>query len=514
MIKRFINLLKSPLIPIRLFAVEDDFDFSWLTPEEEEAAENSDTDTSSWEEYNTDFGNVNIQTDGNGNVTGASYKDPTTGEWKDSGLSGHQEYGGHVSEGQAKQAEQVFGASMTPETLAGLAGGNKSDVSTVLEGAANGNPAAVAMATAMTGTVPDPDSLRGLGYTDDQINTAVGFATDFVEGLQNGKSPQDAWKDASTKNGDPYGTNARNEMLKDSIINTITMYGGPLLGAAGKAATGGKVAGLLDKASKANKLSKGAKYTSMAASAGKRGTKVAMQAIEILDKADKVGTAISATTLAGQLGISVAEAKGLIDAYNDDKRRYGDSSDEEGSPKSDTRADTSKEPESTRTTSSPEPTSTRADTGSKSDPTFTNPFGGNDPDPSGWTPSGPLAGTPLSGVGLPGGETNPTPPEPEQEGFSSESDGDDTLEESTQDAPTGGEGSDTFTNTNDDTRKGWGLGEEDPNRANYDNDKWNRGMERVSTDVVSDAKLKNFITKTFKDDPVLIRTMKIIKSKR
>ena len=38
-------------------------------------------------------------------------------------------------------------------------------------------------------------------------------------------------------------------------------------------------------------------------------------------------------------------------------------------------------------------------------------------------------------------------------------------------------------------------------------------MERVSTDVVSDAKVKDFITKTFKNDPVLMRTVRIMKSK-
>lgn len=168
------------------------------------------------------------------------------------------------------------------------------------------------------------------------------------------------------------------------------------------------------------------------------------------------------------------------------------------------------------TTKAPAPTTT------KSDPviTLSNPFGREEPvDIS--IPKGPLEGTPLSGIGLPEPED---PKAGEERGFEKEKSensensensdsGDDTLETTTQDAPTGGVGTDTFVNTNDDTRKGWGLGEEDPNRANYDTDKWNRGMERVSTDVVSDAKVKDFITKTFKNDPVLMRTVKIMKSK-
>ena len=452
-IKRFINLLKSPLIPVRLFAVEDDFDFSWLTPEEEEAANNSDTDTSGWDEYNTDFGNLSYQTDGNGNITGTSYKDPTTGEWKESDYGGDRNSAANNKKNE--EAMQVFGASMTPETLAALNGGNKADVSGVLEEAAAGNPAAVAMATAMTGTKPDEDSLKDLGYTDEQINTAMEFAEALAQAIADGKDPNAAWKEASNKTGDPYGTNNRDRLLTGTAVTAVTMFGGPLLGAA---ARGGGMA------------------WQGGAMIGGAGTGLGAETYILLDK--------------------------------DDKGKGGTKSGSEG-----TRATEDKTPDATPATTSksePEPASTRADTG-KSDPTFTNPFGTGDTDIS--VPQGPLAGTPLAGTGLPGGEPNPTKEEAEDRGYESDDSGSDTMEETSQDAPTSGLGGDTFSNPNDDSgRRGWGLGEEDPNRSNYDTDKWNRGMERVSTDVVSDEKCKNFIKKTFKNDPVLIRTVKIMKS--
>lgn len=460
-IKRFIDILKSPLIPVRLFAVEDDFDFSWTDEpsgyydedgnylgDDAAAAEAAGVDTN-YDEYSDDFGDVSIQTDGNGNITGASYKDPETGEWKDSGLSGYQEYGGHVSEGQAKHAEQVFGASMTPETLAALNGANKADVSGVLEEAKNGNPAAVAMATAMTGTKPDEDSLKGLGYTDEQINTAMEFAEALAQAIAEGKDPNAAWKEASTKTGDPYGTNNRDRLLTGTVISTIGMVGGPILS--------GVVKGV---------------------------------------------SAVPAAATAGTVG---AELHTLL--TSDSKGgKGGTKSGSEG-----TRATEDKTPDATpATTSKSEPEAARPEP--KSDVTITNsPFGTGEPDIS--IPKGPLEGTPLAGTGLPGGETNPTKEEAEDRGFENDDTGSDTMEETSQDAPTSGLGGDTFSDPNNDNgRHGWGLGEEDPNKANYDVDKWNRGMERVSTDVVSDEKCKNFIKKTFKDDPVLIKTVRIMKS--
>lgn len=439
-IKRFIDLLKSPLIPVRLFAAEDDFDFSWLTPEEEEAAENSDVDTSSWAENDPDFGNVSIQTDGNGNITGASYKDPETGEWKESNLSGYQEAYGHSSEGQTKQAVEVFGANMTPETLAGLNTANPAEVSGVLEEAKNGNPAAVALATAMTGTKPDEDSLKSLGYTDEQINTAMEFAEALAQAIAEGKDPNAAWKEASNKTGDPYGTNNRDRLLTGTVISTIGMVGGPILSG----------------------LVKG----------------------------------VSAVPALAAAGTAAAELHTLLTSNSKGGKATGTTED--------------KTPSSTPATSKSEPEAARPE--SKSDPTFSNPFG-NDGEPDISIPKGPLEGTPLAGTGLPGGETNPTKEEAEDRGFENDDSGSDTMEETSQDAPTSGLGGDTFSNPNDDTgRHGWGLGEEDPNKANYDVDKWNRGMERVSTDVVSDEKCKNFIKKTFKDDPVLIKTVRIMKS--
>ncbi len=496
-IKRLVKLLTSPLMPIRLFAVEDDFDFSWMTPEEEESANNSNTDTSGWDEYSDDFGDVNIQTDGNGNILNAEYKDPETGEWKDSGLSGYQEAYGRTSEGQAKQALDVFGASMTPETLAGLAGSNPADRSTVLEGAASGNPAAVAMATAMTGTVPDADSLKGLGYTDEQIQTAVTFAETLTQALESGKSPQEAWKEASDKTGDPYGTNARDQMLKDTVINTILTYGTLGLGTAAGVAAGANtfktsktavqgVRGIL------NALGIGGRY------AGKAGAATVNTAARLLGDLDKGASAVSVISGLINAGMTSADAKALVDSYTNGKKEPESGSDD---------ASKSPEPTPTASTKSSEPTSTP-----KSDPVITNPFGDEgEPDIS--IPKGPLEGTPLAGTGLPGGETNPTKEDAEDRGFENDDSGSDTMEETSQDAPTSGLGGDTFANPNDPAeRKGWGLGEEDPNRANYDTDKWNRGMERVSTDVVSDEKCKAFISKTFKDDPVLIKAVKIMKT--
>lgn len=531
-IKRFVNLLTSPLMPMRLFVVEDDFDFSWTdtvggyydsegnylgddSAAASAAAESHDDpslDNDNWSEYSDDFGNVNIQTDGNGNITGTSYKDPETGEWKESDYGGDRNSAANNKKNE--EVMQVFGASMTPETLAALNGGNKMDVGTALEGAAKGNPAAVAMVTAMTGTVPDPDSLKGLGYTDEQINTAITFAETLTQALAEGKDPNAAWKEASNKTGDPYGTNARDQYLKDSIINTILMFGPSLLGAGTKAALGGKVAGKFKSAqylqSTARNM-KAAQYIpkEVANKATKAASTAFSKGMALLEAGDRAGTYISISSLAGQLGIGYDAAKEIYDAYNNDKKRYGDSSDDEI-----TREDISKEPESSKTTSTPESTSTRADTGSKSDPVITgsDPFGTNGkPDIS--IPEGPLAGTPLSGTGLPGGETNPTKEDAEDRGFENDNSGSDTMEETSQDAPTSGLGGDTFSNPNNDNeRKGWGLGEEDPNRANYDTDKWNRGMERVSTDVVSDEKFKAFISKTFKDDPVLIKAVKIMRT--
>lgn len=457
-IKRFIDLLKSPLIPMRLFAT-DDSDYDWASdfdfgdsPEagyydsegnylgdDAAAAEAAGVDTN-YDEYSDDFGNVDIQTDGNGNILSASYKDPETGEWKDSGLSGYQEAYGRVSEGQAKQAEEIFGASMTPETLAALNGTNKADVSGILEEAKSGNPAAVALATAMTGTKPDEDSLKELGYTDEQVNTAMEFAEALAQAIAEGKDPNAAWKEASNKTGDPYGTNNRDRLLTGTVISTIGMVGGPILS--------GLVKGV---------------------------------------------SAVPAAAAAGTVG---AELHTLLTSNSKGGKATGTTED--------------KTPSSTPATSKSEPEAARSEP--KSDVTITNnPFDQGEPDIS--IPKGPLEGTPLAGTGLPGHESEPTKEDAEDRGFENDDSGSDTMEETSQDAPTSGLGGDTFSNPNDDTgRHGWGLGEEDPNKANYDVDKWNRGMERVSTDVVSDEKCKNFIKKTFKDDPVLIKTVRIMKS--
>lgn len=450
-IKRFIDILKSPLIPVRLFAVEDDFDFSWTDEpsgyydedgnylgddaDAAEAAAASHDDPSlnpdNWSENSDDFGDVSIQTDGNGNILGASYRDPETGEWKDSGLSGYQEAFGRSTEGHAKQAMKVFGASMTPETLAALNSGNGSDVSTMLERASVGDASAVALATVMTGTMPDVDSLRELGYSDEQILTVAEFAEAMTQALAEGNDLNAAWKLASNKTGDPYGTNERDRALIRAILNTSSLCG--------------------------------------------------------------VGTDLGRQLLVGALT--------AINRIRSNKGTASDSDSEDKTPTA-----------STASTASAKTSEPAARSEPKSDPVITgNPFDKGSPDIS--IPKGPLEGTPLSGTGLPGHESEPTKEDAEDRGFSNDDSGSDTMEETSQDAPTSGLGGDTFSNPNDPSNnKCWGLGEEDPNRANYDVDKWNRGMERVSTDVVSDEKCKAFIKKTFKDDPVLIKTVKIMKT--
>lgn len=439
-IKRFVDLLTLPLKPIRMFAVEDDSDYDWTsdfdfsgTDEEagyydadgnylgddeaaaEAAAESHDDssiDPDNWAEYDDDFGEVDIKTDGNGNVLGVSYKDPETGERKESNLSGYKEAYGRSSEGQNKQAVDIFGASMTPETLAALNTINSADASGLLSGAQKGDPVSLAQLTVLTGTIPDADSLKGLGYTDEQINTLNSFAGAFGNAIRNGHDPVQAWGRASLATGNPYGNLRGGQVGTDT--ETWKQYWNAM-----------KLGGT-----------------------------------ETIDK-----------------------------VYN-----------KPGSEKS-------------TEDKTPAVSSTK-----KSDPAFTNPFNKGEPEIS--VPKGPLEGTPLGKTGLPGSESESTPTkeDAEERGFESddyESDdsGADTFEESSQDSPTSGLGGETFSNPNNDNeRKEWGLGEEDPNRANYDTDKWNRGMERVSTDVVSDEKCKNFINKTFRNDPVLIKTVKIMKT--
>lgn len=407
----------------------------------------------------------------------------------------------------AQNLATTFGpAAMNPSVLNAYKK-NPETVRDVLTRAAEGNSAAQALVAAMTGTVPT-------NVTDNRVYEML---ADMEARIAKGEDIKSAYENAGNK----AGLTSDMSSLK-SIIELIgpSLIAGPLASGIVRAATGGRIATLLNQASKANsllgKVNKGAHVTKVL---DKINTGYAGKAMDLMDKGSKAIGLVNVGTGVAGAGLGVAGAMGnsgtgpgsssSVSPYNQPNQAAqgiinGRTREEESGDDKLAAAETPK---------APAPSTT------KSDPviTLSNPFGREEPvDIS--IPKGPLEGTPLSGIGLPEPED---PKAGEERGFEDEKSeksensdsGDDTLETTTQDAPTGGVGTDTFVNTNDDTRKGWGLGEEDPNRANYDTDKWNRGMERVSTDVVSDAKVKDFITKTFKNDPVLMRTVKIMKSK-
>lgn len=372
--------------------------------------------------------------------------------------------------------------------------------------AAEGNPAAQALVAAMTGTVPT-------NVTDNRVYEML---ADMEARIAKGEDVKSAYTNAGNK----VGLTSDMSSLK-SIVELIgpSLIAGPLVSAGVRAATAGRIGSWLNRAGNLGNLSKTNAVSGIANASTRVGAKYAGKAIDLMDKGSKVAGIVNLGTGVAGAGLGVAGAMGNSGTgpgssssgsiYNQPNQAA------RGIINGRTREEESGDDKlaAAETTKAPTPTTT------KSDPviTLSNPFGREEPvDIS--IPKGPLEGTSLSGIGLPEPED---PKAGEERGFEAEKSeksensdsGDDTLETTTQDAPTGGVGTDTFVNTNDDTRKGWGLGEEDPNRANYDIDKWNRGMERVSTDVVSDAKVKNFITKTFKNDPVLMRTVKIMKSK-
>ena len=373
----------------------------------------------------------------------------------------------------------------------------------VLAKAAEGNPAAQALVAAMTGTVPT-------NVTDNRVYEML---ADMEDRIAKGEDIKSAYENAGNK----VGLTSDMSSLK-SVIELIgpSLIAGPLLSAGARGLTAGRIGSWLGRAGRLGNLSKTKVASGIANASTRVGAKYAGKAIDLMNKGSKAAGIINLGTGVVGAGLGVAGAMGnsgtgpgsssSVSPYNQPNQAArsiinGRTREEESGDDKLAAAETTK---------APTPSTT------KSDPviTLSNPFGREEPvDIS--IPKGPLEGTPLSGIGLPEPED---PKAGEERGFEKENSenndsGDDTLETTTQDAPTGGVGTDTFVNTNDDTRRGWGLGEEDPNRANYDTDKWNRGMERVSTDVVSDAKVKNFITKTFKNDPVLMKTVKIMKTK-
>lgn len=406
----------------------------------------------------------------------------------------------------AQNLANTYGpAAMNPSVLNAYKK-NPESTRDALAKAAEGNPAAQALVAAMTGTVPT-------NVTDNRVYEML---ADMEARIAKGEDVKSAYTNAGNK----VGLTSDMSSLK-SIVELIgpSLIAGPLVSAGVRAATAGRIGSWLNRAGNLGNLSKTNAVSGIANASTRVGAKYAGKAIDLMDKGSKVAGIVNLGTGVAGAGLGVAGAMGNSGTgpgssssgsiYNQPNQAA------QGIINGRTREEESGDDKlaAAETTKAPTPTTT------KSDPviTLSNPFGREEPvDIS--IPKGPLEGTSLSGIGLPEPED---PKAGEERGFEAEKSeksensdsGDDTLETTTQDAPTGGVGTDTFVNTNDDTRKGWGLGEEDPNRANYDIDKWNRGMERVSTDVVSDAKVKNFITKTFKNDPVLMRTVKIMKSK-
>lgn len=385
----------------------------------------------------------------------------------------------------------------------------------IMSNAAAGNGAAQALIAAMTGTVPT-------NITDGRVYDML---ADMEDRIAKGEDLKTAYFAAGDKAG-LTNNKVMNAALRDSILQALTMVAGPLLGAAGRAANANKIGQLLRHS---NTTSNVANRFHSAYNANK-GLRLASEAIKLMDKADKMGTAINIVSLAGQLGVSVAEAKEIADAYKETKASenrslYTNPNDKalelqsapKPAPKSTAEdkisAATAKAETKASVDRAPEP---KVEIETERNPTTEA------------LAKAAFEEKPVDlNIGLPGvdwleverGREKEDPNAGRDRGFEdedsgSDDSGSDTLETTTQDAPTGGVGTETFANPNNDNeRKSWGLSEEDPNRANYDIDKWNRGMERVSTDVVSDAKCKDFITKTYSKDPVLIKMIKIMKTK-
>jgi len=476
---------------------------------ESEVSEPDNTDFSNWSEVNTDEnGNITGWNDDFGNVEYSDgevkYRD-SKGDWQTFNNANKS-----AVEQKSNQVQHILGAAATPQAIANLQNANPMDLSTALEYAETGkNNGGLASVILLSGTVPDIDSLKGLGYKEGDIATAINFSAEVANNMKNGQSMSKAWANASKSLGDPYGTAGRNTLLKNAVINTVSLYGGPLISGLAKLGVSGHIARTLAHTN-------GATLQML-----REGGPAAQQVLsDIIRVSTQAGNKVEkGAIIADLVAVGINNAKELVDqVFGNDKKSEGNSDLE------DTRATEDKTPETASSPAKSEPTAARPEpkSESKSEPksepktdtsntgtlTFPNPFGG---DTTISVPKGPLEGTPLAGTGLPGHE----PVETTKEGYETEDDSDsgsDTLEESSPDT---GVGTGTYANPNDDTdNNGVGLGEEDPNKANYDNDKWNRGMEYVSTDVVSDKRIKDFITKTYKNDPILIRTVKILKTRK
>lgn len=440
---------------------------------------------------------------------------PFTKEMLDEQL--HNIYGGDKDAKAAANIAATFGPAALNNNVLDYYSKDP-NAEEIMSKAAAGNGAAQALIAAMTGTTPT-------NITDGRVYDML---ADLSERLEKGEDLKTAYFAAGDKAG-LTNNKVMNATLRDSILQTLTMVAGPLLGAAARAANAGKIGRLLRTSGILNRVAERfppafpEKYAN-------RILRKSFEAIKLMEKADKMSTAINIASLAGQLGVSVAEAKEIADAYKGTKASENRSpytnpngkalelqSAPKPAPKSTAEdkisAATAKAETKASVDRAPEP---KVEIETERNPTTEA------------LAKAAFEEKPVDlNIGLPGvdwleverGREKEDPNAGRDRGFEdedsgSDDSGSDTLETTTQDAPTGGVGTDTFANPNNDNeRKSWGLSEEDPNRANYDIDKWNRGMERVSTDIVSDAKCKDFITKTYSKDPVLIKMVKIMKTK-
>lgn len=416
----------------------------------------------------------------------------------------HNAYGGDKDAKAAANIAATFGPAALNNSVLDYYSKDP-NAREIMSNAAAGNGAAQALIAAMTGTVPT-------NVTDDRVYEML---ADMEDRIAKGEDAKSAYENAGNK----AGLTSDMSSLK-SIVGLIgpSLIAGPLLSAGVRGATAGRIGSLLNKAGHLGNLSKTSAVSNIANASTRVGAKYARRAMDLMDKGSKVaglvnlgtgvtGAALGAAGAMSNSGTGRGSSSSSVSPYNQPNQAA------QGIINGRTRKEESGDDKlaAAETTKAPTPSTT------KPDPviTFSNPFGREEPEDIS-IPKGPLEGTSLSGIGLPEPED---PKAGEERGFEKENSensdsGDDTLESTTQDAPTGGVGTETFANPNNDNeRKSWGLSEEDPNRANYDIDKWNRGMERVSTDVVSDAKCKDFITKTYSKDPVLIKMVKIMKTK-
>lgn len=407
----------------------------------------------------------------------------------------HNDYGGDAQAKVASNLGKAFNASTLSTGIKGYQNVAKEDpvgAQNLLANAVDGDRAAQVLLTAVTNVPVN-------GSTNDVLKAAG----ELQQEIANGKDLKTAYYAVNDK----YGFTANeqmNKMLANSALNTVLMFGGPVLS---QVAPG--VAMRLTGRMGLHALGKSAQALSKSQAGRAALAQIANRAIQIGAKVGDVMDKASIAAIAADLGINAAQATQLVqDAIDSKANASKETSSSSSSELGEAKPEKEATPTETIKTSSTPTATAKAST---------------EPTGKGWNVdlSKENGGLTLPGIQEPEGGWKGLPETPQEEEWTKvaedddrEDSGSDTLETTTQDAPTGGVGRETFANPNNDAeRKGWGVGEEDPNRADYDVDKWNRGMERVSTNVVSDEKCKSFIKKTFSNDPVLIKTVKIMKGR-